>query len=90
MADPVALAAALERVLDTGRGAYAASLAAAAADHAWPRVSEPVIRYATATAPVARLGPHPIVRPERFARTQGFRLARSTLNAVGLDHWPKF
>ena len=43
--DPDAVAAALERVLARGRAAYGPALAAAAADHAWPRVAAPLVRW---------------------------------------------
>jgi len=47
--DDEALAAGIERVLDGDRGAFAGPLAsaAAAADHVWPRVAEPLARWAT-------------------------------------------
>jgi glycosyltransferase involved in cell wall biosynthesis len=54
--DADGLAGALGQVLDRGRPAYADALAAAAADHAWPRVTEPVVRYVTAASLPPRLG----------------------------------
>ncbi|MDX6655753.1 MAG: hypothetical protein QOH62_546, partial [Solirubrobacteraceae bacterium] len=44
---PEAAAAALERVLERGREAYAAQLAAAARDYTWERVAEPIARWIT-------------------------------------------
>jgi glycosyltransferase involved in cell wall biosynthesis len=44
--DPGALAAALAKVLDRGRAAYADRLAAAAAELRWSRVAEPLARLA--------------------------------------------
>ena len=88
--DPAALAEALERVLHRGRESYAEALARAAAAHAWPRVAEPVIRFATAGEHTPRLGFHPALHPDRWVRTQGFRAARHGLNAIGLRDWPRF
>ena len=56
-ADPVALADAIERVLDAGKASFAAALATAAAEYEWPRVTAP-LRSAVA------LG-----RPERSERS---------------------
>lgn len=86
-ADAAELAAALERVLDRGRAAYAERLATAAAEHHWDRVAAPLVRFATATDRPRRTAHAP--HPARFARTTAFRAARSTLNAVGLGRWPK-
>jgi glycosyltransferase involved in cell wall biosynthesis len=49
--DAAAAAAGLERVLERGRAAYAAPLAAAAADLAWSRVAEPLVRWIANPAP---------------------------------------
>src|SRR4051812_7334705 len=84
-----ARAAALARVLDRGRIAYGDRLATAAAEHRWERVTEALVRFVTTTEPPHRLGAPPLAHPARWARTAGFRAARSTLNAVGLDRWPK-
>ena len=88
--DEVGLARALEQVLDRGRAYYAPQLATAAAEHRWERVAEPLVRLATAEPPSQRLGHGlPAARhPGRAARTSAFLLARSTLNHVGLHHWP--
>jgi glycosyltransferase involved in cell wall biosynthesis len=85
--DVGALAAALGRVLDRGRDAYAEPLAAAAADHAWPRVAEPLVRYVTDTGPPPPL-PHPPRRPLHVARDTGFRVAMAGLNALGVKKTP--
>jgi glycosyltransferase involved in cell wall biosynthesis len=42
---PEATADALQRVLERGRDAYAGPLAAAARDHEWPRVAEPIATW---------------------------------------------
>jgi glycosyltransferase involved in cell wall biosynthesis len=84
-----ALADALDRVLERGRAAYAEPLARAASDHAWSRVVEPVVRFATApdsTGPLAGRAPAPLART---ARNLGYRVARSGLNAVGATTWPR-
>jgi glycosyltransferase involved in cell wall biosynthesis len=86
--DPEALAEALGRVLQQGRPAYADRLARASADHVWPRVAEPMVRFATDAQPTRALkgpGPPPLARTARLA---SYRLARSTLNAVGATSWP--
>jgi len=43
--DDVALADALERILERGRDSYAAALASVATEFAWPRVAEPLVRF---------------------------------------------
>ncbi len=45
--DASAVAVAIETVLDEGRRSYAAALAGAAADYAWPRVAGPLVRWVT-------------------------------------------
>ena len=45
--DPEALASAAERVLDGGRESFGPQLARVAAEHAWPRVAAPLVRYVT-------------------------------------------
>jgi glycosyltransferase involved in cell wall biosynthesis len=73
--DDAALAAGLERVLERGRGAYAAPLAAAAADHAWPRVAAPLVRMLRGPAPprARRSAPRAVRRAAYLALT-GSRL----------------
>ena len=85
---PEAIATALEQVLEQGRASYRDRLARVAEEYTWSSVARPVVRFATATDDPPRLGSHPLSHPARRARTAGFRTARSTLNAVGLDHWP--
>lgn len=81
-ADPQAVAAGIQRVLDRGRDAYAPALARAARDHAWDRVTEPLRRYVTATdtppalgAPLARRAARPLQRA-RAAATRALRATR--------------
>jgi glycosyltransferase involved in cell wall biosynthesis len=57
--DPVAMAAALEHVLDRGRESYAARLQAAADRQTWPRVAEPLARWIALPTPAERLGDSP-------------------------------
>jgi hypothetical protein len=45
------LAAAIERVLTKGRDHYREGLARAAADHGWPRVAAPLLRWLKEPAP---------------------------------------
>jgi glycosyltransferase involved in cell wall biosynthesis len=63
--EPEATADALERVLERGRPAYAEGLAAAAREHTWERVAEPIARWVTAGEPVER---------RRASRAPGHRL----------------
>ncbi|MDQ3722277.1 MAG: glycosyltransferase, partial [Actinomycetota bacterium] len=56
--DDVALAAALERVLDRGRASYAGALAKVAAEYAWPRVAEPLVQFVMNARPTRPLGGH--------------------------------
>jgi glycosyltransferase involved in cell wall biosynthesis len=57
--DPHALAAALARVLETGREDYAPRLRAAAEQSSWERVAQPLARWIVAPHPSARLGDTP-------------------------------
>jgi hypothetical protein len=90
--DEHALAAALERVLDRGRDAYADRLARAAADHAWPVTAEPLIRYVTSSEPPRRLredlGSRLVTRPSQHLRTAAYRAGRFALNALGKTRRP--
>jgi glycosyltransferase involved in cell wall biosynthesis len=54
--EPSALAAALERVLERGRDAYAPALHAAAQSQTWRRVAEPLARWISMPAPPRRPG----------------------------------
>ena len=68
--DRSALIAGLERVLDRGRSAYADGLQRAAAEHAWPSVARPLVRWITAPDTPPRPG---AVRGA-VARTPGHRV----------------
>jgi glycosyltransferase involved in cell wall biosynthesis len=54
--DVEATAAALERVLDRGRGAYAEGLARAAAEFAWPASARRLVEWVTSDEPAMRIG----------------------------------
>jgi glycosyltransferase involved in cell wall biosynthesis len=54
--DPVAIASAIERVLDAGRESYRERLAAAAAAQTWERVAEPLLSWLSGPAPDVPLG----------------------------------
>jgi glycosyltransferase involved in cell wall biosynthesis len=84
--DPAAIAAALERVLDRGRGAYAEPLARAAADFGWSKVTAPLVRWITAPAPAA-VRPATAVPPGTLARDAAFRAGLGALGLVGLRRW---
>lgn len=89
-ADPVALADALERVLDRGRPAFAGGLARAAADHAWTVVAEPLVAWVTsAQAPARRpaAGGAGLRRPGHGVRRATYRAVRRALQAGRVD-WP--
>jgi len=80
--DHEAVARALDRVLDRGRPAYRERLAAAAADHAWPRVADPIVRWLSAPRPVA---PRPRAwdrRPAELLRTGAYTAGASTFAAL--------
>jgi glycosyltransferase involved in cell wall biosynthesis len=66
---------ALEAVLDRGRGAYAPALAAAAADHAWARVAEPLVAMVTASGPPRPIGPRRALRAGELVRGVAYRAA---------------
>jgi glycosyltransferase involved in cell wall biosynthesis len=87
--DPAATADALERVLERGRDAHATALAGIAAAFAWPRVVEPLARFAQGGRPEPR-GRFGLARrrPLQLVRGLGYRTGRTTLNAVGLKDWP--
>jgi glycosyltransferase involved in cell wall biosynthesis len=84
--DHAAVAAALDRVLGAGRGAYAERLAGVAESFAWERVAEPLVRFVGAGAAPKR-SRRPL-HPLHAARVAGYRAGRATLNAVGLRDWP--
>jgi hypothetical protein len=92
--DPVRAADALESVLRRGRAAFQPALARAAADHRWPTVAEPLVRWVLGASMPARLGAgigaRAGVRPAQRARAVGHRMARAGLNAAGLRDWPPY
>jgi glycosyltransferase involved in cell wall biosynthesis len=79
--DPEGLARALAATLERGRAAYADPLARAAADHAWPRVAEPLARWIEGPLPALPAGSP---RPGQALRAAGFRVAVGTLRTLGL------
>jgi glycosyltransferase involved in cell wall biosynthesis len=84
--DPVSLAAALEHVLARGRAAYAQRLARAAADHTWPRVAKPLIRWLTMPSAPRRRGPAGYFerRPSELLRTGAYLVIAKTMTTTGL------
>lgn len=86
--DERAVAAALHRVLDRGRGAYAEQLARAAADYEWSRVAAPLIRYATSPTLPPRLGTGSRPAAGHRMRDLGFRAAMGAVNTLGIRWWP--
>ena len=76
-ADVDAVAAGIERVLERGRAAFAPQLAAAAAEHTWPRVAEPLIGWVTSQAPPPR--------PSAVPRSPG-HAARAVVYGAGGRH----
>jgi glycosyltransferase involved in cell wall biosynthesis len=85
-ADPEEAAAAVERVLDNGREAYADALRAAWGDFTWSRVSEPLVRFVT--EPGADRAQRPRRRPLHAGRDTAFRAAMGTLNTLGVKRTP--
>ena len=83
--DDEAVAAALERVLDRGRPAYADRLAAAARELAWPAVAAPLVQWLRAPAPGAArreggsLGRRPL---GELTRTGAYVAAAGGLSAL--------
>ena len=78
--DPAAVAAGLERVLDRGRAAYAEGLAGAAADLAWPRVVEPIVRWMDGPPPRSARGGGG--RPVERVRAAVYRAGAGALAAL--------
>ena len=73
--DVTGAAQALEAVLDRGRAAHAPALAAAAADHAWERVAQPLVRMVTAAGPPRAIGPRGALRGGELLRGLVYRAA---------------
>lgn len=90
--DVQGLASALEQVLDRGKATYREGLARAAEDYAWPVVTGPLVRFATATGPLARgsgvARGRLRVGPCQTARSVAYRGARWGLKAIGRGGWP--
>ena len=88
--DPEAVAAALERVLDRGRGHYAGALARARQDFTWRRVAQPLVRRMTdpalTTSVLPRHGGR--ARPGQIMRDVGFRAVLGAMAAVSVRRWP--
>jgi glycosyltransferase involved in cell wall biosynthesis len=85
--DVAGCAAAVERVLDRGRDAYAAPLGRLADRYRWASVTEPLQRFvADGERP---LGPRRSLRPGHLARHHGYRALRRGLDAVGRRDWPR-
>ncbi len=87
--DADAVAAAIEAVLDRGRGAYADALSAVAADYAWPVVSAPLRRWVTQSGDrPARVGAGAVRRrASHVARSAAYVAVRSGLAATRIG-WP--
>lgn len=90
--DPTVMAEAINYVLDRGKPAYASALESAAQSFAWSEVTRPLVGWALGEGHPPRLGDHlaarASVRPSQRLRGVGFRVARASLNAVGLKDWP--
>jgi glycosyltransferase involved in cell wall biosynthesis len=81
--DVEGLSAALERVLDAGRGAYSGALQAAAQQQTWPIVAQPILRWISQPVPVSRPGEsREVLRPplaQRLRETAYLAGGRSIL-----------
>jgi glycosyltransferase involved in cell wall biosynthesis len=86
--DPDAVAAALDAVLERGRGAYAEPLAGAAAEFAWSRVTEPLRRWIAEPELPPRIGAGVPRRPAQVVRAGAFRAGMRALDELGLA-WPR-
>ncbi|MGO9490142.1 MAG: glycosyltransferase [Solirubrobacteraceae bacterium] len=84
---PEAIAGALELVLDQGRAAFSARLAALAPRYAWPVVAAPLVRWATEPYPPARER-RPPGRPGQRLRNVAFRSALRGLQALRIERLP--
>jgi glycosyltransferase involved in cell wall biosynthesis len=85
--DVGALAAAVEEILDRGRGAYAEPLARLADRHRWSAVAAPLARFVDgAAAPPA---PARSARPGHLARHYGYLALRRGLDLAGRRDWPR-
>ena len=76
-------------MLSRGRAGHLEALDRLAEAFAWPRVAEPLVRFALAGPPAPR--PRAALarrRPLHVARGLGYRAGRNTLNALGLKDWP--
>ena len=91
--DPDALAGALARVLDRGRGEYAERMDAAARELRWSRVAQPLARLVAereGSAPLGARAGRPRPRsPALRARSAAYSAARTALNAAGRPDWPR-
>ncbi len=87
--DAAAAAAALERVLDRGRPAYADALRSAADEYAWPRVAEPLRRWIASPTLPPRIGHGVPRRPAHATRTLAYSAAVGARNTLGLERWVK-
>jgi glycosyltransferase involved in cell wall biosynthesis len=85
--DVAGTADAIERVLERGRGAYVAPLAAAAAAHTWPLAARALVRWVEAdTPPGERLNPRGAAwrTPAHRARATAYLIARPAIARLGL------
>lgn len=83
--DAEAVAAALERVLERGRGRYGIAIANAAAELTWPRVAAPLVDLATRPDHPPRLGAswdRRAARPVQRLRAGAVRTARRASRAL--------
>lgn len=85
--DPEAIAAALERVLDLGRGSFAEQLARVAPRYAWSAVAKPLVRWVTSEQPPPRER-RPSPRLSQRMRNAGFRAALRGLQAARIERLP--
>jgi glycosyltransferase involved in cell wall biosynthesis len=89
--DHAATASALDCVLDRGRAAHHAALDGLAEAFAWPRVAEPLVRFALQGRAIPRARRELVHRRTlQVARGLTYRAARNSLNAAGLRDWPNF
>jgi glycosyltransferase involved in cell wall biosynthesis len=83
------MAAALARVLERGRAAYAESLAGAAREYEWARVAEPIAGFVERPDGGPRLGYRSPRRPGQRLRGAALRAGLGTLELLRLPTWPR-
>jgi glycosyltransferase involved in cell wall biosynthesis len=86
--DHVAVAAALEQVLERGKQNYAEALGHAADRYLWDKVAQPLVHLALEAPLLPRTGEGIRRRPAQQLRTAAYCAARGVLNTFRMRGWP--